>query len=119
MYAAFGEDVDPGVLAGRVGGGGGEGVGAVGCVGEGGGGGGEGVGDVGGWGGRVRGEWGAGEEADGFEEGGLEGTAVRVFVEAVRGEDLAEGEEGGDCSGGLVVVSVCFLEGVGGKRTCF
>ena len=28
------------------------------------------------------------EQADGFAEGGLEGAAVRVFVEAVRGEYL-------------------------------
>lgn len=30
-----------------------------------------------------------GEQADGFADGGLEGAAVGVFVEAMRGEDLA------------------------------
>lgn len=46
-------------------------------------------------GGACGGERRTGEQADGFPEGGLEGAAVRVFVEAVRGEDLAEDEEGG------------------------
>lgn len=55
-------------------------------------------------GGGCGGEWGAGEQADGFAEGGLEGSAVRVFVEAVRGEDLAEDEEGGH---GSVVWDFC------------
>lgn len=47
---AFGEDVDPGVAAGRVERWGGEGVGAVGCVGEFGGGEGIGGGEGGGGG---------------------------------------------------------------------
>lgn len=37
---------------------------------------------------------GGGEEADGFGDGGLEGSAVGGVLEAVRGEDLAGCEEG-------------------------
>lgn len=107
--------MDPAVSPRCVRGGRGEGVGAVGRVGEVGIRGGEGVGEVGGFegmggrwgGGACGGEWGAGEEADGFKEGGLEGPAVGVSVEAVGGEDLAEDEEGGHCSVGLVEVRVC------------
>lgn len=58
------------------------------------------------------GEGGAGEQADGFEEGGLEGSAVGVLVEAVGGEDLAEDEEGGH--GSVGVVRFGFV-GLGGK----
>lgn len=48
------------------------------------------------------GVWGAGEEADGFAHGGLEEAAVRGVGEAVGGEDLAQGEEYGEGSVGIV-----------------
>ena len=112
VHAAFGVDVDPAVAARGVRSGRGEGVAAVGGVGVGvgvgGGGRGEGVRKrERGWDG---GEGGPGEQADGFEEGGLEEPAVRVFVQAVRGEDLAEDEEGGHGSVGWGV----WLDFVGG-----
>ena len=70
-------------------------------------GGGEGVGDGGGGGGSGGGDGGrmegaAGEEAYSLGEGWLEEAAVRGVGEAVGGEDLAEGEEGGEGSGGEV-----------------
>lgn len=39
---------------------------------------------------------GGGEQADGFVDGGLEGTARGGVLETVRGEDLAGSEEGGE-----------------------
>lgn len=100
MDAAFGEDVDPAVLARCVGGGRGEGVAPVGRVGvcvarvR------EGVAYVwraegavdGGCGGDCGGvglEGGLGEEADCFAHCGLEEASVGVFVEAVGREGLA------------------------------
>lgn len=106
MDAAFGEDVDPGVAARAVGGGGGEGVVAGGGVVE-------GV-EVGSWRGEGVGEGevvfgrgvgrdvpregakgAAGEEADALGHCGLEGAAVDGVCEAVRGEHLAQAEVGG------------------------
>ncbi len=52
-----------------------------------------------------RGEGPAGEEADGLGDGGLVGAAEGGVGGAVRGEGLAEGEEGGDGRVGTATVS--------------
>lgn len=55
-----------------------------------------------------------GEQADGFAEGGLKGSTVWVFVEAVGGEDLAQDEEGRHCS--VVEFWLGLLLRIWGKR---
>ena len=98
VHEAFGEDVDPGVLAGRVGGWGWKGVGTVGSVRQVGLG--ERVGDL-----RRRGKWKRkwersgknwmvgsciriGEQTDGLRHGGLEQTAEGGVATTVSREDL-------------------------------